>query len=247
MPAAAFRFHADLNDFLPKENRQGDIRVSFNGHETVKHLIEALGVPHTEVDIILVNGVSVDFTHQPGRDDQVDVYPARAWQGASIVHLQPEFPDQPRFVLDSHLGKLASYLRLFGFDALYRNDFGDEELAEISDHEDRILLTRDRGLLKRNQVKHGYCVRGKIPREQVVEVLHRYSLEDRIEPFSRCARCNGLLTPVSKTEVYERLEPKTKLYYDDFRICRDCDQIYWKGSHYERMEKAIQELLGLAK
>jgi uncharacterized protein with PIN domain len=151
-----------------------------------------------------------------------------------------------RFVLDGHLGKLASYLRLLGFDTLYRNDYDDDELADTSSNQRRILLTRDRGLLKRNRVWFGYCIRARSPGEQVVEVLKRFDLAERAHPFSRCACCNGLLTPVEKVDVFDRLEPKTKLYYDDFRICQDCDRIYWKGSHFERMESQLQDLLKLS-
>jgi uncharacterized protein with PIN domain len=247
MPRASFRFYAELNDFLPADQRQETIEVAFNGHETVKHLLEALGVPHTEVDVIVVNAHSVDFRCRLADGDEVQVYPmARGRQLTPLIHLRPETSQQPRFVLDGHLGKLAVYLRLLGFDTRYQNDFDDDELAEISSREGRILLTRDRGLLKRSQVTQGYCVRAKMPRQQIVEVLWRYSLQAQVRPFSRCARCNGLLEAVSKDEVYERLEPKTRIYYDEFRICRSCDQIYWRGSHFERLEQQLQELLDLA-
>ena len=151
--------------------------------------------------------------------------------------------DEPCFVLDGHLGRLASHLRLLGFDALYRNDYDDDALAEISSNQDRILLTRDRGLLKRNQVRSGYCVRAKSPQEQVIEVLRRFDLAEQAHLYSRCARCNGSLIPVDKADVFDRLEQKTRLYYDDFRICQQCCQIYWKGSHFERMESQLKNLL----
>jgi len=247
MPAVTFRFHGDLNDFLPKDFRQTEIRVTVKGHETVKHLIESLGIPHTEVDAILADGNSVDFTFQPANSFEVDVIPIRISNKNSISHLQPVFTGEPRFILDGHLGKLASYLRLMGFDALYRNDYDDPELAEISSRENRILLTRDRGLLKRNEVEFGYCVRGKYLQSQVIEILQRFDLVGQVKPFSRCSRCNGLLTSVAKAEVFDHLEPKTKLYYDDFHKCSTCNQIYWKGSHFERMEKDIWALLELAK
>ena len=247
MPRASFRFYAELNDFLPANQRQAPIEVTYSGHETVKHLVEALGVPHTEVDLILVNDQSVDFNCRLADGADVQVYPADpGLQLTPLRHLRPQVSCQPRFVLDGHLGKLAVYLRLLGFDTYYRNDFSDEELAEISSSEGRILLTRDRGLLKRSQVTQGYCVRAKLPRQQAVEVLRRYRLVAHTRLFSRCARCNGVLDPVKKAKVFERLEPKTKLYYDDFRICRACDQIYWKGSHFERLERQMQELLDLA-
>jgi uncharacterized protein with PIN domain len=247
MPEASFRFFSELNDFLSTENQRVEILISFNGHETVKHLLEALGVPHTEVDVILVNDISVDFEQRLENGDQVCVYPlCEEMDGEQYTHLHPQPLSESRFVLDGHLGKLASYLRLLGFDALYRNDYDDQELAEISSREERILLTRDRGLLKRGQVIHGYCVRSKSVRDQVVEVLKRFNLTGQAQPFSRCARCNGLLVATSKAEVFDRLEPKTKQFYDDFRVCNQCDQVYWKGSHFRRMETQLHTLLELA-
>jgi uncharacterized protein len=247
MPVARFRFYAELNDFLSVDQRQIWVEVTFNGHETVKHLVESLGVPHTEVDVILINGQSRDFSFRPSDGDEVDVYPdPNQLTLPSLIRLRPRPKSQPCFVLDGHLGKLASYLRLLGFDARYQNDIDDEELAEISSLEGRILLTRDRGLLKRSQVTQGYCVRAKSPRLQVIEVIRRYSLETSAQMFSRCARCNGLLKPISKAEVIDRLMPKTKLYYDKFHICQECNQIYWKGSHFDRMESQLVEMLNLA-
>jgi len=247
MLTAKFRFYAELNDFLPRVNRMKDINVDFRGHESVKHLIESLGVPHTEVDVILVNGSSVDFSTHLDDRDLVEIYPvSNLLINLPLVHLQPDPLNESRFVLDGHLGKLASYLRLMGFDVLYRNDFDDDELAEVSRAEERILLTRDRGLLKRSQVSYGYCVRGKTPRNQIIEVLKRFDLSEKAKPFGRCARCNGMIIPVKKADVLDRLEPKTRLYYGDFRICRKCDQIYWKGSHFKRLEQILKSFVELS-
>lgn len=243
MPSATFRFYAELNDFLPLVQQRTDFAHSFGGHETVKHIIESLGVPHTEVDLILVNGESVDFSRQLMDGDRISVYPVfECMDIGKISKVRPEPLRKTRFVLDNHLGKLANYLRLLGFDTLYRNDYGDHELAEVSNQDKRILLTRDRGLLKRSQVTHGYCVRQTDPKKQIEEIIQRFDLADRTKPFSRCARCNGWLQSVSKAEVYGRLEPKTKLYYDEFRKCEGCDQVYWKGSHFRRLEKFILDL-----
>jgi uncharacterized protein with PIN domain len=214
---------------------------------TVKHLLESLGTPHTEVDVILVNGTSVDFDYRAVDGDRVAIYPALEILDISpIIHLRPQPLGEAHFVLDGHLGKLASYLRLLGFDTLYRNDYNDDELAKVSSREQRILLTRDRGLLKRGLVTLGYCVRAKSPREQTVEVLRRFELVEQARPYSRCARCNGRLVPTSKADVFDRLEPKTKLYYDEFQVCEQCDRVYWRGSHFERMEAQLQRLLKLA-
>jgi uncharacterized protein with PIN domain len=247
MSAAIFRFHTTLNDFLPKDKRQVRITVTFNGHETVKHLIESLGAPHTEVDVILINGISVDFSNQLADGDQVDIYPGREIiDGIAIIRLQPVIFGEIRFVLDGHLGKLASYLRLLGFDTLYRNIYDDDELAEISQKDGRVLLTRDRGLLMRNQVRYGYWVRAKFPQKQVVEVLSRYNLADQTQYFSRCARCNGYLNPVEKADVFDRLELKTRLYYHEFRMCQQCNQVYWRGSHFERLEAKLKNFVELS-
>jgi uncharacterized protein with PIN domain len=149
-----------------------------------------------------------------------------------------------RFVLDTHLGQLAAYLRMLGFDTLYRNDYSDDELARISSQEQRILLTRDRGLLKRGIVVYGYYVRETDPQRQVVEILRRYQLAAATAPLRRCIRCNGLLHTVPKADVADRIAPKTHDFFEEFSICAACDQIYWKGSHYEKMRQFIESLLG---
>jgi uncharacterized protein with PIN domain len=241
---AYFRFYGELNDFLPEERRQVTFAYEFIGHETVKHLLESFGVPHTEVDLILVMGESVDFDRQLQGGELVSVYPVfESIDISSLARVRPEPLREPKFVLDNHLGKLTNYMRMLGLDALYRNDFDDDELAQISENHNRILLTRDRGLLKRNQVTHGYLIRDKDPREQLVEVLRRFDLFSVVDPFRRCIRCNGILEPVSKEQVIDQLEPKTKLYFEDFRICQECGQVYWRGSHFERMETFIDEIM----
>jgi uncharacterized protein with PIN domain/sulfur carrier protein ThiS len=244
MLIATIYFHGELNDFLRKERRWIPIEVEFNGHETVKHLIEASGVPHPEVEVILINGESVEFGHQPDSGDRIEVYPSmHGVDVPAIICLKP-FPLKVfRFVLDSHLGKLATYLRLLGFDTWYQNNYEDTKLAEISHQETRILLTRDRGLLKRTAVRYGYCVREKSPPKQLTEIVDRFDLASIAKPFSRCANCNGVIGTVEKEKILDRLGPKTKRYYNDFRICDTCDQIYWKGSHFDRMEKFFNEVL----
>ncbi|MEJ2302011.1 MAG: Mut7-C RNAse domain-containing protein [Anaerolineales bacterium] len=244
MTKACLRFHADLNDFLPSSRVNTRFSVSLDGHPAVKDTIEALGVPHTEVDVILVNHTSVDFSYQIQEGDDVQVYPASLTPEVNpLIRLQPRQPRIPRFVLDTHLGKLAAYLRMLGFDTLYQNDYSDEDLAEISQIEDRCLLTRDRGLLKRSSVTRGYCPRSTNSRQQLIEVLQRYNLFEAIGPFQRCMHCNGTLESVSKEEIMDRLEPDTKRYYQDFFRCTRCGRIYWKGSHYQRMRKFIEQIL----
>ncbi|HET7569875.1 MAG TPA: Mut7-C RNAse domain-containing protein [Gammaproteobacteria bacterium] len=242
MAIATFRFYAELNDFLPPERRQRAFDYAFDRRAAIKDVVEALGVPHTEIDLILVDGEPVGFDHILGDGERVGVYPMfEAFDIAPLARLRPRPLRTPRFVLDAHLGTLARYLRLLGFDTLYRNDYDDAQLAAISADEHRILLTRDRGLLKRRIVTHGMYVRDDKPRAQLRDIVTRLDLARLVQPFSRCARCNGLLEAVEKSEIEYRLEPKTRLYYDRFLRCESCGQIYWKGSHFARMEKLIEE------
>lgn len=234
MPAADFHFHPDLNTFLIPERRGGVYNERFESGQSVKHLIEAAGVPHTEIGQIKVNGISKDFGYQVQNDDQVTLFRATAENSPLRIGA--------RFVLDNHLGRLAAYLRMLGFDVIYRNDFDDEELAEISANEARILLTRDRRLLMRKIVQYGYCLRSLDSRQQVVEIMERFNLLQQISPFQRCLRCNAPLQRVNKEAVLERLEPLTRKYYEEFHICPACGQIYWKGSHYLRMQEMIEKL-----
>jgi len=236
MTTAFFRFYAELNNLLPVKQRFRDIRQVFQGSQTVKHLIESLGIPHTEIDLILVNGNSVDFSFVPKEGDHVSVYPVfESFDISTLNLLRPTPLRDSRFVLDGHLGRLAAYLRMLGFDSLYHNDFSDEELAQISDNEKRILLTRDRGLLKRSQVTHGFLLTTRIPRQQLLAVIDRFDLASSFKPFRRCIACNGLLKNISKVAVIDLLEPRTKQYFEKFRQCSNCRKVYWKGSHYERM------------
>ena len=231
MSTAHFLFVGRLNDFLPGDQKESSIRVEFRGRQSVKHLVESLGVPHPEIGRVQVNGreVSLDTITLDGA--QVELHP-----------IQNGCPIEPRFLLDNHLGRLAAYLRMLGFDCLYRNDYEDQELAEILQEEERILLTRDRRLLMRKAVTHGYCPRSLDSLAQLTEVIQRFDLLKRITPFHRCLRCNHPLETVPKEAVLDRLEPLTRLYFDEFHICPDCKQIYWKGSHYERMQEIVEKL-----
>jgi uncharacterized protein with PIN domain/sulfur carrier protein ThiS len=244
MKHAEFRFYAELNDFLPPEKRMVSFTCPFNGKQTVKHLIEALGVPHTEVDLVLVNGQSVDFSHVVEDKDSVSVYPVfEGFDIAPLSRVRPRPLRQTRFVLDAHLGRLAAYLRMLGFDTLYRNNYRDEELSQIASTERRILLTKDRGLLKRSQVTHGYYVRQTNVRRQLEEVLRRFDLAGAVSPFERCLRCNERLESVPKEAVLDRIPPRSREHYEEFHECRGCGRIYWSGSHYRRMQRLIDQVL----
>lgn len=246
MSEVHFRFYEELNDFLPVERRRREFPVAGRPRNSVKDMIESLGVPHTEIDLILVNGETVDFSYLVRPGDRISVYPEfESFDIQAVNRLRPEPLRRTRFVLDTHLGKLARYLRLLGFDALYSNAYKDEELAAISSRGDkRILLTRDRGLLKRSEVTHGYYVRETRPLEQAREVVRRFDLRRLVRAFGRCIQCNGELIRTDCEEVADRLPPRIAAGFDEFSVCRDCSRVYWKGSHYDRLRRIVDELTG---
>ncbi|RME90159.1 MAG: twitching motility protein PilT [Anaerolineae bacterium] len=231
MKTITLTFLGDLNLFLPGGKRE--VTCTFRGRQTVKHLIESLGVPHTEVGEVNRQGQRVRLDYIPRNKEHLTVHPPA-----------PGCEVEPRFLLDAHLGRLTAYLRMLGFDCLYRNDYDDAELTAIVQREGRILLTRDRRLLMRKAIRYGYCLRSSDPQEQLHEVVRRFDLTGKISPFQRCLRCNHPLQPVPKREILHRLEPLTKKYFNEFHICPHCDQIYWKGSHYERMIRLIESIRG---
>jgi hypothetical protein len=240
MQVAHFRFYAELNDFLPPERRFTEFAYSFLDVATVKDRIESFGVPHTEVDLILVNGESVGFTHRAKPGDRISVYPVfEAFDIAGLTRLRPEPLREPRFVLDTHLGRLAAYLRMMGFDARYGDARSDEELANVSRDDRRILLTRDVGLLKRGAVTHGYFLRSTNPGQQLGEVVRRFDLARLVSPFTRCLRCNARLIEAAKEEVAPRLPAQVAQLHEQFRRCPDCGRVYWEGGHYRRMRQLI--------
>lgn len=236
MPVVSFRFYAELNDFLSPDRRAGEFSYRFIDRTSVKDMIQSFGVPHTEIDLILANGESVDFNYIVKGGDRISVYPMfEAIDVTPVLRLRPEPLRVTRFVADVHLGRLAAYLRMLGFDTVYRNDFTDDDLARTSATERRILLTRDRGLLMRSIITHGYCLRATNSRQQAVEVINRFDLGRSVRPFKRCMRCNGELHAVAKDEILHRLPEQTIENYNDFRRCGICGQIYWKGGHHRRM------------
>lgn len=238
------RVYAELNDFLRKEWRQREFSYPLTGGNNLKHLIESAGIPHTEVELILLNGLSVGFDFTVKTGDRISVYPVfESIDVSPVIALRAEPLRKTSFVLDVHLGKLATILRLLGFDAEYPGNVPDEELARISAEEGRILLTRDRMLLKRNLVTHGCFLHSQNPEEQAGEILDRLDLRRCVKPFSRCPECGGCLEPVDKEIILHRLEPLTRKYYKEFSMCSICSRIYWKGSHYDALIKLLERLL----
>ena len=227
-----FRFHGELNTFLAQTLRGREFVQAAGETDTLKHVIESLGVPHTEVGRITVGG-AVTPDAAPVRDgDSVDVWPFEP----------PLDIGEPRFVLDGHLGRLAAYLRMLGFDVWYQQFATDTELARKASEERRVLLTRDVGLLKRKEVERGSFIRAHTPDDQLRQVIDRFGLAARVLPFTRCMACNGLLAPVEKIEVEDVLPPHTRETKDEFKRCTLCAKVYWKGSHHAAMLRRIENL-----
>ncbi|NOY37104.1 MAG: Mut7-C ubiquitin/RNAse domain-containing protein [Chlorobi bacterium] len=237
-----FRFYAELNDFLPTKKRNiKEHAYPLRGKNSVKDAIESFGIPHTEVDLILVNQKPVSFSYHLHPLDQVSVYPVfESFDILGISHLRSKPLRHPAFVLDVHLGRLARWLRTAGFDTLYRNDYRDDEIIDLSVAEKRIVLTRDIGILKNSRVTHGYFVRQIYPGKQFGEIIQRFHLSREMISFSRCIHCNHPLVKVKKSSILNHLQPLTKKYYDEFMQCPRCGKIYWKGSHYQRMKKKLE-------
>ncbi|MER2998515.1 Mut7-C RNAse domain-containing protein [Pontibacter populi] len=240
---AFFRFQSTLNDFLDSTSRNCIINYSFRDHPTVKDAIEALGVPHPEVNQIIVNGKTVDFAYKLLPGDEIEVYPIHEKSTIDLnANLIPE-PETPhRFMLDVHLGKLGRLLRMLGFDTTYDPELTEKEVATIAARENRILLSRGVGILKLKMINYGYWLRSQQPDEQLLEVIRYYKLAPEFKLFSRCMVCNGEIREVDKEKVQDQLPPKTRLYFQQFYQCNHCLRVYWKGSHYERMQAFIRQL-----
>ena len=233
---AAFRFYEELNDFLPPSQRRKTVVYEFSGRPGIKDPIEAIGVPHTEVDLIVVNGESVGFDYPLQHGDRVAVYPVfESLDISPIVRLRDAPLRSTAFILDVHLGRLARLLRMLGIDVLYRNDYDDPEIICLALEEHRIILTRDRRMLFNKRITHGHWLHSTDADEQAREVIERFDLARQVRRFVRCPLCNGLLCSVPKQQIMDRLEPLTKRYYDVFYQCRGCAKIYWRGSHYDRI------------
>jgi uncharacterized protein with PIN domain len=252
-----FVFHGDLADFfLPsKLRRKVPVVRQLREKTAVKDVIEACGIPHPEVDLIVASfregeaPIPVDFRWQTEAPIRMDVYgfPAPPNILPSAPRLQTRRFD--RFVADGHLGKLARNLRLLGLDTFYAHEADDHLLLNIMAAENRALLTRDRRLLMHSIVRHGFCPRSGDAEKQTEEVLRRFGLFDPpspLAPFTRCLECNGLLKSVPKADVLERLagEPLTLRYYDDYRICSTCARIYWAGTHFDKLARRVSQLIG---
>jgi hypothetical protein len=243
MPSVTLRFYEELNDFLPAGLSKKPVVRKYPPGCTAKAIIEDLGVPHTEVDLLLVNGQSVDFSYRLRDGDLLSVYPVfESWDIIGLSRVRSEPLRETRFILDVHLGKLARLLVMFGFDASYRSGADDEELVRTARRESRIVLTRDRGLLKRRLVTHGYLVRSDHPREQVAEIIRRFDLARAVHLFGRCMRCNIRLAPCTREAAAPLVPRVVGEVYSEFSRCPSCGRVFWKGSHWESMQRLAAEV-----
>ncbi|MGD2081933.1 MAG: Mut7-C RNAse domain-containing protein [Chromatiales bacterium] len=247
MSIALFRFYEELNDFLPAGQRKRDIQVSFDPPVPVRHLIETLGVPHTEVELILANGESVGLDHPVRPGERISVYPVfEALDVTPLLRVRSRPLREPRFLADAHLGKLARWLRLMGFDTAFDPRSPDAELTARAVRDGRILLTRDRALLMRRELTHGCYVRQTGLGAQLEQLIRRLDLCRAIRPFTRCMRCNGLLRPAGRDEVAPLIPAGVLRRQDGFWRCGSCGQAYWRGSHFRRLASEVERLCGEA-
>lgn len=244
MVTATFRFYEELNDFLPRVRRKQAFSVACARDATVKHQIEALGVPHTEVELILVNGASVGFDHLLQDGDRVAVYPKfEALDITPLLRVREWSLRQVRFVADAHLGGLARLLRLAGFDTLYDNHFHDDDIERLAVEEGRIVLSRDIDLLKRRAITHGCYVHAQEPWAQLREMVERLDLARLARPFALCLECNAPLQSVEKADVLEKLPPGVRASHEHFKICPGCERVYWEGSHWQNLQERLAGVL----
>lgn len=242
-----FNFHGSLNDFLTEEDRGHALEYRVGSAPAIKDAIEATGVPHPEIGLVIAGGEALPFSYLLKGGEEVHIYPHHEIPQAFKHLVAPLLPERggegPAFIVDVHLGRLARYLRVAGIDTLYENeDMGDEKIAAISSREERIVLTRDVGLLKRSAVQYGHWIRNKNSRAQLREVVSHYGLKRHFIPFSRCVHCNGLIRPIEKTAVEEKLPPGIRRDFKSFFSCTSCGHIYWEGSHYKRIVELLRSL-----
>jgi uncharacterized protein with PIN domain len=226
-------FAAELRLFLRSRYREGQVETAVDGTSSFGHVVESLGVPLPEVGGLLLRGEPVERSYRPADGDHAQVLAVSRPQHVPV--------SPPRFLLDVHLGTVARRLRLVGVDAAYGNDLDDDTLIELANEQRRVLLTQDRGLLRRHRLWFGAFVRGARPDEQFADLLDRFA--PPLAPWTRCTACNGRLAPVAKNVVEHRLEPGTRRCHDEFARCESCGQVYWEGAHHARLEAIVNEAL----
>lgn len=244
MVTATFRFYEELNDFLAPARRRHAFDCACARAATVKHMIEALGIPHTEVEMVLVNGESAGFERILKEGDRVAVYPKfEAFDVSPLLRLRGQPLRVVRFVADAHLGGLARLLRMAGFDTLYDNGFDDNQIETIATRQGRIVLTRDRELLKRRSITHGCYVHALRPARQLCEIFERLDLARSARPFTLCLDCNAPLRTIDKALALQRIPPRAAAIYQQFSTCDVCQRVFWKGSHWKSMRALLDQIV----
>jgi len=236
-------FYGELNKFLSPEKRDTDFEFEFKSRRSVKDLIESFGIPHTEIDVILLNDKSIDFSYIVQDGDNIKVYPASETLNLKLIkHLKPQF-ETIKFLVDIHLAKLARYLRLLGLDAICERNLTPENLVEKALDENRIIVTRSRTLLRTKEITYGILIKEDNPEKQLEEIFNRFDFSTYCEPFKRCMECNSILQPIEKEKIIDRLLPKVKEAYDSFTICTHCDKIFWEGTHFDKLSELIKKII----
>lgn len=247
MSKVTFRFYEELNDFLPVHRQKTDFKIDIRSKRSIKDMIEALGVPHTEIDLILINGESVDFNYIVSPEDRVSVYPVfESFNIENVTHLRKYPLRRTRFIANVNLGEITRCMRLLGLDVYYDPLISAREIIKISINENRIILTGSRKILKFKEVTHGIFIRPGKTEEQVKGVIDFLDIKNEVRPFSRCLLCNNSLEKISKERILDRIPPGVKESYDEYNHCTSCDRIYWKGTHHAKMQNVIDQILGEA-
>ncbi|MFA6472681.1 MAG: Mut7-C RNAse domain-containing protein [Candidatus Latescibacterota bacterium] len=238
---ATFRFYEELNDFLPSEKKKIALIIEFTGNPSIKYFIESLGIPHTEVDLIIINGESVSFAYCVKDGDIISIYPEfESFDLSGVTRLRTTPLRKTKFIADTHLDKLTKYLRLLGFDCSYNKQYTDTEIIQTAEMEKRIILTKVVSLLKNSNISRGYRIRSHYPLEQVREVMRRFDLYTCIKPFPRCKVCNVIL---ANGKIINDLEPALPKNCSEFCHCTSCKKILWKGFYTAKLLNLIQSIL----
>jgi len=244
MTKATFRFYEELNDFLTKPRRKVDFEVAFRGKRSVKDMIESLGVPHTEVDLILINGNSVDFNYIVKDGDRASVYPTfESFNIKSVTYLRRKPLRQTRFIADINLGDIVKRMRMIGFDVYFNSALINSQIIDVSLKDKRIILTKSKQLLKFKKVTHAIFIHPGSKDEQVKRIINKLDIKNQAKPFSRCLHCNSLLKKTTKEDVLRRIPPKTRDYCEEYFICESCDKLFWNGTHMINMGNFVYRML----
>ncbi len=254
MISVKFKFYGNLNDHLPLRKRVGSYSADVTPRSSVKDAIQSQHIPWVEIDFLKVNGNAVPLTILLHENDEIEVWPKDYLPigdlpiGDSPISdsLILPYTNPISFLLDVHLGKLAGYMRLCGFDTAYFNyDIGDSELVKQAAEENRVLLSCDRFLMMRKQLIWGYVVRNRDPKKQLVEVLEYFDLNDKTDPFRRCMSCNGELIKADESIIEQKAPPKVLKRFKDhlflYRECILCKKLFWPGDHYVKMLHLLDE------